>query len=238
MAAMEATWWLNEQLRGVAGREERGRHAHAVRPEQRHLGDGARAPGRRRRDPPAPGGGGVPASTSRTRASWTSWPSSRAGGEARDAIQAYLDAVRHALRRRDRHHAAALERAPHHARAADPRQRQELRAGRRRAALRARAAGGADEGAGGAGAPAGPAGRGAEGRGDQADDRPRPDLHRLPGVSEVRHGQPLLRLQAGAAGRGRAPRAGRRAARAGGHLLPHVPGAPRRRAHERRWTTS
>ena len=37
------------------------------------------------------------------------------------------------------------------------------------------------------------------------------DLHRLPGISEVRHGQPLLRLQAGLAGRGRAPRAGPRA---------------------------
>ena len=80
-----------------------------------------------------------------------------------------------------------------------------------RAALRARAAGGAEEGTGAAGAPAGPAGRGAEGRRDQADDRPGPDLHRLPGVPEVRHGQPLLRLQAGAAGGGRAPRAGRRA---------------------------
>ena len=45
-------------------------------------------------------------------------------------------------------------------------------------------------------------------------------------------------VQAGPAGGGRAPRAGRRAARAGGHLLPHVPGAPRRRAHERRSTTS
>ena len=62
-----------------------------------------------------------------------------------------------------------------------------------------------------AGALAGPAGRGAEGRRDQADDRPGPDLHRVPGVSEVRHGQPLLRLQAGLAGRGRAPRAGPRA---------------------------
>ena len=39
--------------------------------------------------------------------------------------------VRHALRRRDRHHEAALERAPQHARARDPRQRRELRAGRR-----------------------------------------------------------------------------------------------------------
>ena len=47
-----------------------------------------------------------------------------------------------------------------------------------------------------------------QGRRDQADDRPGPDLHRVPGVSEVRHGQPLLRLQAGLAGRGRAPRAG------------------------------
>ena len=47
--------------RGVARREERGRHAHAVRPAQRHVGDGAGAPGRRRRDPPAPGRRGVPA---------------------------------------------------------------------------------------------------------------------------------------------------------------------------------
>ena len=44
--------------------------------------------------------------------------------------------VRDALRRRGRHHAAALERAPDHARAADPRQHPELRARRRRAALR------------------------------------------------------------------------------------------------------
>ena len=66
---------------GVAGREERGRHAHAVRPPQRHVGDGAGAPRRRGRDPPASGGGGVPAATSRTTASWTSWPSSRAGGK-------------------------------------------------------------------------------------------------------------------------------------------------------------
>ena len=66
---------------GVAGREERGRHAHAVRPPQRHVGDGAGAPGRRGRDPPASGGGGVSAAASRTRASWTSCPGSRAGGK-------------------------------------------------------------------------------------------------------------------------------------------------------------
>ena len=38
---------------GVAGRDERGRHAHTVRPPQRHVGDGAVAPRRRGRDPPA-----------------------------------------------------------------------------------------------------------------------------------------------------------------------------------------
>ena len=133
----------------------------------------------------------------------------RAGGARRHPGLARH--VRHALRRRDRHHPATLERTPHHARAAHPRQRQELRAGRRRAALRAGAAGGRGEGAGAAGAPAGPAGRGAEGRRGEGEDRPGPHLHRVPGVSEVRHGQPLLRLQAGAAGRSRAPRAGRRA---------------------------
>ena len=99
--------------------------------------------------------------------------------------------VRHALRRCNRHHEAAVERTTDHARAPDPRQRQELRAGRRRATFRARAAGGVDEGTGSAGAIAGPAGRGAEGRRDQADGRPGPDLHRVPGVSEVRPGQPL-----------------------------------------------
>ena len=116
--------------------------------------------------------------------------------------------VRHALRRRDRHHAAALERAPLHALARDPRQHQELRARRRRAALRAGEAGGTGEGTRRAGALAGPAGRGAEGRRGQADDRPGAELHRVPGVPEVRHGQPLLRVQAGPAQRGRAPRAG------------------------------
>ena len=75
----------------MAGREERGRHADAVRPPQRHVGDGAGAPGRRGRDPPASGGGGLPAATSRTTTSWTSWPSSPGGPEARDAIGAFLD---------------------------------------------------------------------------------------------------------------------------------------------------
>ena len=72
----------------------------------------------------------------------------------------------------------------------------------------------------------------AQGRRDQADDRPCADLHRLPGVSEVRHDQPILRLQGGVAPRGRAPRRGRRAARRGRQLLPDVPGVPRSRAHE------
>ena len=63
MSAMEATWWLNEQSGGVAGREERGRHSHAVRSQQRHVGDGNGAARRRRRHPPTPGCRGL----SRTR---------------------------------------------------------------------------------------------------------------------------------------------------------------------------
>ena len=198
------------QAAGVAGREERGRHAHAVRPRQRHVGDGAGAARRRGRDPPASGGGGVPAGR---RGRGLPGRAAEARGRDRSARRhrGLPRPVRHALRRRDRHHEAALARAPHHARARDPRQHQELRAGRRRAALRARAAGGAEEGTGRAVTLAGPAGRGAESRRDQADDRPGPDLHRVPGVPEVRHRQPLLRLQAGPAGGGRAPRAGRRA---------------------------
>ena len=89
--------------------------------------------------------------------------------------------VRHALRRRDRHHQATLERAPQHARALDPRQHQERRAGRRPAALRAGPAAGPAQGTGTAGALAGHAGRRAEGRRGQAADRPDPDLRRRTG---------------------------------------------------------
>ena len=46
---------------GLAGREERGRHAHPVRAEQRDVADGTGAPGRRRRDPSPSGRGGLPA---------------------------------------------------------------------------------------------------------------------------------------------------------------------------------
>ena len=50
-----------------------------------------------------------------------------------------------------------------------------------------------------------------DGRRDQADNRSGPDVRRLPGVSEVRQGQSLLRVQTGVAGRSRAARAGPRA---------------------------
>ena len=81
--------------RGVAGREERGRHTHAVRPEQRHVGDGAGAPGRRGRDPPASGGSGFSAAR-RGRGPLDEGfldelPRLAGGQEARDAIQAWLD---------------------------------------------------------------------------------------------------------------------------------------------------
>src|SRR6516164_6245079 len=147
---------------GVAGREERSRHAHAVRPPQRHLGNGTGAPGRRGRDPPVPGGSGIPAAC-RGR----ELPGRAAGARRRPRSPRRHPGlhrqVRHALRRRDRHHEATLERTPQHARAHDPRQHQELRAGRGRAALRARPAEGLGEGTGTADALAGLAGGGAEG---------------------------------------------------------------------------
>ncbi len=115
---------------GVAGRKERGRHAHAVRPQQRHVGDGAGAAGRCGRDPTASGGGGVSGGGGgRELSERVAQAHGRARGTRRHPVLARP--VRDALRRRDRHHEAALERAPEHAPAHDPRQRQELRAWRR-----------------------------------------------------------------------------------------------------------
>ena len=76
---------------GVAGREERGRHAHAVRPPQRHVGDGAGAPGRRGRDPPASGRGGVSAARRGRGLPGRAGRSSRAGGKRETPSEAYLD---------------------------------------------------------------------------------------------------------------------------------------------------
>ena len=107
-------------------------------------------------------------------------PKLAGGQEARDAIEAWLD--RYGMRcageidiTRPRWSERPATLVP-----TDPRQHQELRAGSRRAALRARAAGGCEEGAGAAGALAGPARRRGQGRRDEADDRPGPDLHRVP----------------------------------------------------------
>ncbi len=221
---------------GVAGREERGRHAHAVRAPQRHVGDGAGAAGRRGRDPPASGGGGISAAGRGRRTSWTSCPSSRAGSEARDAIEAYLDT--YGMRcvgeidiTRPRWSERPTTLVPlilGNIKNFEP--------GAGSAALRARAAGGLErkeqellERLRAL------AGRGAEGRRE-----PKRMIDRVRTFAGYREypkygiGQPLLRLQAGPAGRGRAPRAGRRASREGGHLLPHVRGAPGGRAHEPR----
>ena len=210
MAAMEATWWLNEQLQAWLGEKnaadtltqsvphnvtsEMGLAlldvADVIRPHPevvaflQHVED---------------------------EGFLDELPKLAGGREARDAIRAYLD--KYGMRcvgeidiTRPRWSERPTTLVPvilGNIKNFEP--------GAARAALRARAAGGLEEGTGAAGALAGLAGRGAEGRRDQADDRPGPDLHRVPGVSEVRHGQPLLRLQAGLAGRGRAPRAGPRA---------------------------
>ena len=210
MSAMEASWWLNDQLQAWLGEKNAADTLtqsvpHNVTSEMGlallEVADVIR---------PRPEVVAFLHDVAGRRTSWMNWPSSRADESAR-RHPGLSRHVRHALRRRDRHHETAMERTPHHARARDPRQHQEPRSGRRQTTLRARTAGGSAEGTGAAGALANPAGRGAEGRGGQADDRPRPDLHRVPGVPEVRHGQPLLRLQAGPAGGSRSPRAGPRA---------------------------
>ena len=210
MSAMEATWWLNEHLQAWLGEKNAADKLtqsvpHNVTSEMGlallDVADAIR---------PHPQ---VVAFLQdvEDEGFLDELPKLAGGREAQRRHRGLARQVRHALRRRDRHHEAALERTPDHARAGDPREHQELRARRGHAALRARAAGGPGEGTGAAGAPAGLARRRAEGGRDQADDRPGPDLHRVPGVSEVRHGQPLLRLQAGFVERRRAPRASARA---------------------------
>ena len=168
MSAMEATWWLNEQLEAWLGEKNAADTLTQSVPDNVTSEMGLALLDVADVDPAASGGGrlsatrrggrGFPGRAGRTRG--------RAGSAGRHP--GLPRQVRDALRRRDRHHEAALGRTPHHARPRDPRQHQELPAGRRRAAVRAGAAGGAEEGTGRAGARAGLAGRSAEGRRDQA----------------------------------------------------------------------
>ena len=158
-------------------------------------------------------------------------PRFEGGQDARDAIEAYLDTYGMRCVGEIDITRPRWQRTPHDARADDPRQRQELRAGRWRTAVCSRATRGVEQGAGAAGAGARPARRDAQGRRGQADDRSRADVHRVPGVPEVRQGLPRVRVQAGLARGGRAPRGGGRAPCGRRHLLPHVPRAARRRAH-------
>jgi pyruvate,water dikinase len=85
---------------GVAGREERSRHAHAVRPPQRHVGDGSGAPGRRGRDPLASGRGGFSAAR-RGRELPRRVTQARGGPGSARRNRGLAGQVRHALRRRD-----------------------------------------------------------------------------------------------------------------------------------------
>ena len=133
------------------------------------------------------------------------------GAEARDAIEAYLE--RYGMRctgevditrpRWSERPSTLVPLILGNVRSFEP------GAGKRR--FEQGAARGPRQGAGAAGAPAGAAGRRAEGPRGEAQDRPRADVHGVPRVSEVRHDQPLLHLQAGAAARGRAPGRCRRA---------------------------
>jgi len=128
MSAMEATWWLTSSWSVLARRTRPT--PHAVRPPQRHVGDGAGVLTSRviRPHPKV-------VAFLQQRRDGVSWTSSHAeGGRKRGTPSGPSSTTTAALRRRDRHH-ERVERTPHHARAGDPRQHQELRAGRRRAAF-------------------------------------------------------------------------------------------------------
>ncbi len=83
MSAMEATWWLNEQLQAWLGEKNAADTLDAVRPPQRHVGNGTGAHGRRGPDPPTYRRWWLFWNTSRTRGSWTSWHTLRAARKCR-----------------------------------------------------------------------------------------------------------------------------------------------------------
>ena len=161
---------------GVAGREERA-HAHAVRPPQRHVGDGAGAPGRRGRDPPHPD---VVALLQQVEDEGflDELPKLAGGREARDAIQAWLDTygMRASARSTSRGRGGANaplcscpSSRPHQELSRAPASGASSKGGKRRGRR-----------AGAAGALAGLAGRERKAE-DQAHDRPGPDFRRVPG---------------------------------------------------------
>ena len=167
MAGMQATWWLGEQLEAWLGEKnaadtltlsapgnvtsEMGLAlldvADVIRPHPHVRGVSATRRGRGFE------GRGLPGRAGEARG--------RAGSAGSDP--GLPREVRHALRRRDRHHQATMERAPHHARAADPRQHQELHARRGQAAPRTRASEGRGQGARDPGAPTRSSRRGTQG---------------------------------------------------------------------------
>ncbi len=208
MAGMEAAWWLNDQLVAWLGEKNAADTlsqsvASNVTSEMGlallDVADVIR---------PYPEVVAFLQDTSRTRASWTSCPGIAGGREARDAIRAWLD--RYGMRcvgeiditrpRWSERPTTLLPLILGNVKNFEPgAAARRFEQGRQEARNKERGA---------AGALAGLAGRGAEGRRDQAEDRPGPDVRRVPGVSEIRHGQPLLRLQAGLAGRSRSPGGG------------------------------
>ena len=91
MAAMEATWWLNDQLQAWLGETNAADTLTQSAPNNVTSEMGLALLDVADVDPPTSGRRGASSTTSRTRASWTSCRSFRAGGKRRDAIRAYLD---------------------------------------------------------------------------------------------------------------------------------------------------
>ena len=108
MAAMDATWWLNEQLQAWLGEKNAADTLTQSVPNNVTSEMGLALLRRRRRHPPSSGRGGVPA---RRRGRRLPRRAGEAGGRAGSARRnpGLPRHVRHALRRRDRHHEAAVE---------------------------------------------------------------------------------------------------------------------------------
>ncbi len=114
---------------GLAGREERRRHAHAVRAPQRHVGDGTRPPRRGGCDPSAPRRGRLPAPGGRRRVPGHAPRPRRAGKRRRVPLLAYLDTYGMRCIGEIDITQDAVERTPLRPPAHDPLERHEFRAG-------------------------------------------------------------------------------------------------------------
>jgi pyruvate,water dikinase len=187
MAAMDAAWWLNEQLQAWLGEKNAADTLTQSVPHNVTSEMGWRFR-RRRRHPSTRGCGGL-SRTRRRRRFLTSW-TARGG---RDAMPSGATSTSTACVASARSTSRDLERTPHNARARHPRKHRELEPGAAQRRFEQGLEGPQRTELSSACGPCRTESR----RPTRSSRRSiSSDVHGT-GVSEVRHGQPLLRLQAG-----------------------------------------